>query len=291
MSDISSGRTHASDSSLPERVAALEERTRPKPQTWLDQVKAWGGVATLVVALLYSFPLGVWDRFVVSSKQRSSAELSSVRDAIIDIADYQLEAARTIQTVTDPDMRAMAKDALGAKLEIMIQRNHEKMKARALDLTAAELSFVGFIYDFIGRFEDAIDYYRPALARVTEPIDKAQIQRLIGHALFTKPTDKDLTAARRAMESAAQELELAPDSVQRSVEQMGLFTQWARLEAEFGDPACAQEVAYRGLDRMATYRGLPDPILSDQQTWLMGIANTPPPMSEPSKGEPPPDCW
>jgi hypothetical protein len=44
---------------LMERVAALEERTRDKPKGLLDRIKEWSGVATAVLALLYTFPLGV----------------------------------------------------------------------------------------------------------------------------------------------------------------------------------------------------------------------------------------
>ena len=53
-----------------ERLAVLEERTKPAKKTLIDVIKEWGGVATAVIALLYSFPLGVWDRFVVPDRVR-----------------------------------------------------------------------------------------------------------------------------------------------------------------------------------------------------------------------------
>jgi hypothetical protein len=48
------------------RLAVLEERTKPKPKSIVENITQWGGVATFLLALLYAFPLGVWDRVFVT---------------------------------------------------------------------------------------------------------------------------------------------------------------------------------------------------------------------------------
>ena len=68
MLDISNNSGLAFD----ERLAVLEERTKPKPRTIYDRIKDWAGVLTFVIAVLYTYPLGVWD-IVTSAKQRRLA--------------------------------------------------------------------------------------------------------------------------------------------------------------------------------------------------------------------------
>ncbi len=68
MLDISNNSGLAFD----ERLAVLEERTKPKPRTIYDRIKDWAGVLTFVIAVLCTYPLGVWD-IVTSAKQRRLA--------------------------------------------------------------------------------------------------------------------------------------------------------------------------------------------------------------------------
>lgn len=49
----------ASPTTVLERLAILEERTHPKPKSVVDRLKDWGGVASLVIAIAYSFPIGL----------------------------------------------------------------------------------------------------------------------------------------------------------------------------------------------------------------------------------------
>ena len=52
--------------SFEKRISVLEERTAPKPKALVERITAWGGVATFLLAFLYTFPLGVWEKFWVS---------------------------------------------------------------------------------------------------------------------------------------------------------------------------------------------------------------------------------
>jgi len=70
-------------SDLIDRVSLLEERTKDKQKTVIDRVKEWSGVATAVFAILYTIPLGVWDRFVLTSEQRSEREVAELRGTIV----------------------------------------------------------------------------------------------------------------------------------------------------------------------------------------------------------------
>ena len=66
----------AKNYTLKERVAALEERTRPKKATFFEKFRSYGGLIALVITIGYSWPLGVWDRFVITPAQKEAAQLA-----------------------------------------------------------------------------------------------------------------------------------------------------------------------------------------------------------------------
>ena len=61
--------------SFEERLALLEDRTKPKKKTALDHVKDWAGVATALIALLYTIPLGVWDYWIKTPENTYYAKI------------------------------------------------------------------------------------------------------------------------------------------------------------------------------------------------------------------------
>ena len=97
--------------SLPERVAALEERTTPRPKGILDQLKEWGGIVSLLIALGYTFPLGLWDRFMITPLESEQRKIGATRNIVLQSAQLVADFGRTISAIQDPRLRNMVSRA------------------------------------------------------------------------------------------------------------------------------------------------------------------------------------
>lgn len=105
--------SESANSDFDSRLAVLEERTKPKEKTILDRIKDWSGVLTFVVAVLYTYPLGVWDRFVVTAEQQKIKEIGELRATIVRVTELDSETFRVI--ASDCGCSAASADVSGAK--------------------------------------------------------------------------------------------------------------------------------------------------------------------------------
>lgn len=146
MLDISSD----SNLSFEERLAVLEERTNPKPRTIYDRVKDWAGVLTFVVAVLYTYPLGVWDRFIVTAQQQHAKEVADLRSVVVKLTDADAELIRAVSRTTDVSAQtALATMANGRKAAILTP-NIALIEKRYAELTGAELGLLGYQLNQLG---------------------------------------------------------------------------------------------------------------------------------------------
>lgn len=70
-------------------------------RSWAGVATAVSSVATVLIALLYTVPLGVWDRVVVTPAQAAEREIEHVRNAIVQLAEIDAAAAQTYSTIQD----------------------------------------------------------------------------------------------------------------------------------------------------------------------------------------------
>src|ERR1017187_5211943 len=99
--------SNSSDGDLESRLAILEERTRPKPRTLFDRIKDWSGVSAFVVAVLYTYPLGFWDRFVVTARQEKAQQVAELRSLILKLGEIDADFVRTFSSVSDLQVRSL----------------------------------------------------------------------------------------------------------------------------------------------------------------------------------------
>src|SRR3954469_20049152 len=113
--------------SVDERLAALDERTTPKPKTLTDRVEDWAGVGTLAIALLYTFPLGVWDRFFVTEHQQRQKETDELRSLIVKLAEKDADLARAYFSITNEQVRAFFSRAMASMKSAIISQGYKVM--------------------------------------------------------------------------------------------------------------------------------------------------------------------
>ena len=128
----------AIEASLSERLAIVEERTKPVKKGVIDSLKAWGGLASLVIALAYSFPLGLWDRFVTTPERKQAQELEKLREVIFTISEITIQTASAVSGVSDPLLRDNVMRASSTRIFLLMQKNKNNFLRRKNDFVAVE---------------------------------------------------------------------------------------------------------------------------------------------------------
>jgi hypothetical protein len=146
MLDISSGSSLGFD----ERLAVLEERTKPKPRTIYDRVKDWAGVLTFVVAVLYTYPLGMWDRFIVTSQQQHAKEVADLRSVILRLTDADAELVRAVSRTSDISVQNALGAFANARKAAILTPSITLIETRYSELTGAELLLLGYQLNQLG---------------------------------------------------------------------------------------------------------------------------------------------
>lgn len=229
------------EQSILERLATLEERTRPKKPGLVDNIKAWGGVASLVIALAYSFPLGLWDRFVVSPEQSKAQELQGLRDVISTATNIILKNAEAMTGISDPQMRDQASRAATTQMYLLMQKNGQAFINRKNDFVPAEALVIGNNFMIVNQYASAIEFFEHAQAIAGEDVlSKIEASRMLGKARFFPGPSQDLNAARTSFREG---LKLGDNNANFQVQGaiLTLYTEWGLLEHQLGDWKCGKE--------------------------------------------------
>jgi hypothetical protein len=132
------------------RLAVLEERTRPKKRTIFDGVKDWAGILTFVIAVLYTYPLGMWDRFVVTGEQQRTKEIGELRDTVARLAELDAEATRTLSAISNVQQQSMYSQIWGVRKATLLASNFSKISKHFSALSAQELQLLGYELNLLG---------------------------------------------------------------------------------------------------------------------------------------------
>ena len=223
---------------LTERVAILEERTAPKPKSLLDQTKDWGGVVSLVIALAYSFPLGVWDRFIVSGASRRAATLATLRQTIDETTSMIAGGARDLSSIADPEFRDMVSRSLTTRLFVKMTEKRAAFLEFKDDFVAPELLVISSNFVLTNQLDAAI----PLLETVernpeADAVTAIEARRMHAKALFLPGT---LQNQPRAREIFAEAVAIAAQQVTTSgiTSYITVTADWGLLEMLVGDWAC-----------------------------------------------------
>ena len=232
------------------RLAVLEERTKPKPRTIFDVIKDWSGILTFVIAVLYTYPLGVWDSLVVTAKEQRTKELSELRSVILAVTTADMEAVRAMQqspilrcNLIDPCGQRSKRYALDARTDLF-QKHYEL-------LTGAELVMLGY---YVNQRGDQGELASKMLTKSAEKMVASKNILAAADALRIKATflravrlacefPKGTSAIARINGSAA-----CPSAEpQKSLQYAGAIAMdWTNIEAVAGDWACAEVLATWG---------------------------------------------
>jgi hypothetical protein len=240
------------------RLTTLEERTRPKPRTVLDRIKDWSGVATACIALLYTIPLGVWDRFVTSHAQVQERRVAELRTAVLQLSDIDAQTARSFSTIGDPQLRAFFGRAMGTQRAAILSRNEPVITDPALrrGLSHLEQAILAYHVGQFGRVQLAEQIYDEVLEGLVQSQSAttfvADVFRMQAQLALMAPAGVDIARIRQRY-SRNIEMLLRFQTPGLILQAANSMVEWAAFERDFGDFACARTLglAARGtLDRL-----------------------------------------
>jgi hypothetical protein len=135
---------------LEARLAVLEERTTPKPKTLYEKIKDWSGVLTFVMAVLYTYPLGVWDRFVVTAKEQRAKEVADLRSLILKLAEADSDSVRGLSSIADVQAQATWVQIANGRKAAIIAPSIALVEKHYAALSGAELELIGYHLNQLG---------------------------------------------------------------------------------------------------------------------------------------------
>lgn len=250
----------ASSPTVLERLAILEERTRPKPKSVLDRLKDWGGVASLVIAVAYSFPIGLWDRFIEPERKKAEHEVAGLRNTIEQSTIVMADGARALAGISDPFLYDVVGRSVNTRLYVLMAKHKEAFHRHKDAFTAPESLVIGYSFLLTNQIEAALVFLRHAQDQAGgDLVTEVEAMRLRAKALFTQGPLQDRASARKIFAAAISRTE-QQRSYQTISSYISLTAEWGFFELLDGDWACGQEQIMRTRSAYADFA----PFMNDQ---------------------------
>jgi hypothetical protein len=233
--------------SLPERVAQLEERTKTKPKSLLDKIKEWGGVATAVIAVAYTFPTGVWEKWF-QPEIKAREDLRSMVEQTTMVLSEGLKAS--INT-SDKQAASQLNRYYTTRAYLIMERYAESLEKYSGELSASELLVVGTNFGIVNRQDEALKFLERSILKAKKSADQKirheqfvtylQANRMKAGILFAPGVRQDIKKGRSIYKTTIQDARSVL-SMQEQLSLLDLQGEWAYMEFRYGDWVCGQEM-------------------------------------------------
>lgn len=243
-----------------QRLATLEERTKPRPKTFLEKLQAYGGLIALVIAVGYSWPLGVWDRFIVSQEKAIEAKVAEIRESLTRATDLTVDIGRLQSSIANPEMRDLATRSTFNKILLLITKYDADYAKYREKLFPDELLIIGILYQNLYRFEDSLRYFEYVTeSKKASEITMLEANRQIAKTYFFPSPVQDVVRARNIYKAVLPRA-LESQRVQIVSHATLIQSEWGLLEMTVGDWQCGVQNMDAAIARMKALQ----PLLNDQ---------------------------
>jgi tetratricopeptide (TPR) repeat protein len=232
---------------LAERISVLEERTKLKPKSLVDKIKEWGGVATLAIAVAYTFPTGVWQQWFQPEKKAADDIRSMVEQTTMILAEGLKASAGS----TDKAAAGQLNRYYTTRAYLVMERYATAIDKYSGGLSPSELLVVGMNFSFVNRPDEALKFLTKSLeiargkndlaGRPEQMVPFLQASRMRAELLFAPGIRQDITTARTAFKQAVLDARNSK-SLQEISSLLDVQGQWAYMELSYGDWKCGQEM-------------------------------------------------
>lgn len=232
---------------LKTRIDKLEKAVDGAKKSKLDSLKEWGGVATLIVALLYTFPLGVWDRFILSADARRASEVSALKELVVELSDVTATSASNVSQISDAETRNVYIRAMGTKQVTLLSRNRERVRGYVNELEAEEIVILAYAFGQTSQVKYADELYDIAAGKAklqANPSLVSDVYRLKGALAFNEPSGITISNVRENYALSVESLQ-SFNSDPFLHQSANSIAEWALFEMISGDWLCGVQLRER----------------------------------------------
>lgn len=176
---------------VPGSSAKLSGAKAPRGKRILKFIQEWGGIATVLIAILYTFPFDAAGKFINWREQN----LLDARKAIFDVAALYATGTAAVASVQDAQARFFLSNTYNIRIFNILKQNEAAIEGAKNQLLSSELYMVGSLYSLSG-FPEAFTFYKRALEKAKTNDERVTIYREIGSARFTAGPNQDIDEAR-----------------------------------------------------------------------------------------------
>jgi len=209
----------------------------------MELLQAYGGILSLAIAMLYSFPLGVWDRWFETEATRSRQELTALRDSLERVAQMQVEGARAASGIQDPMLLDTVMRSTNNRILLTLAPREARFLQRQHEFAPSEQVMIGLLFSFVEKVPTALAFFRSAQEK-DDPLIRLEAQRAEAGLLFRPSAIQDLAQARSVF---AELQRLLPPQAGFGLHtvQINALRDWALNEFTLGEPSCGRELVRR----------------------------------------------
>jgi tetratricopeptide (TPR) repeat protein len=200
----------------------------------LKFVKDWGGVATVLIAILYTFPFDAAGRFIHWREQ----SLLDARKVLSEVAALYGAGTVAAANIQDAQARSFLLGTYNIRIYNALLQDRAVIKAAENKLLPSELYMIGSLYSLMG-LSDGIPYYKLAISKSKNDDEKVTIYREMGDALFRPGSYQDIAEARVDYDQA---LSIASKIPYQQMTYIQYAAELGQLELLYGDWKCGQTV-------------------------------------------------
>lgn len=273
-----------SEDDILQRLAVVEARTDPRKRSFLEQLQSYGGMIALAIAVLYSWPLGIWDRFFVTVQEEKEQALQKIRTSLTRATGLSVEVGKVQSSIGNPEFRDIALRSLRNQVLLTITSHDSLYEKFRTDLFPEELLMIGIMHQDLYRIEDSLRYFKYAAERDDlEGATEVEVSRQLAKSYFVPSPHQNQPLARRMYQKT---IVSTRDSPNIAVQLMSILIQseWGFLEMASGDWLCGTENMKNALGRLAQKQ----PLINDQGNYqrllrskIATLTRTP---NQPTKG-------
>ena len=277
LGDTTSGRLTDDEAyqALDRRLSILEERTAPKPKPFIERINTWSGIATFLLAVIFTYALGAWDRFFVSP-------VTERRNLIVKLTDIDIEVAKLVPTLSSDPQTLLNVGTMARSKKIALLQGGTNLSQGSMDaLSLGEVQLLGWHYSSVNDIEPAGKLYDAVLKKAQSEKNtfiEADTYRLLANlqtgqaaveATKVNPeANKYWPEARKLYDKAIQMF--VSDKQPQFYSAASAASEWVGLEAlDYGSQECAYALSSWAIETMSKF----DPSASNrfliqQISWL-----------------------
>lgn len=215
-----------------------QKKNKNKKKNIVEILQSYGGLAALIIAIGYSWPLGIWDRFYVDPQKAIDQKIAEIRESLYQAAGHMIELAKTQSSIPDPQLREYAGRASQNQILLLVKKLENDAAINRNKLLSEELIFIALIYQNLGMTKDSIKFFEYASNKDgNSEFVKVEIDRQLAKSYFLPSPVQDRAKARKIYKRVIPKAMQSNEIIVKS-QGIDIQSEWGIFEMMGGDWKC-----------------------------------------------------